>query len=1127
LLVVITKEYMKRFVIIYFLVTLFFDSAGQVNKYGVPFVKTYSSQITQGAEQNWCITRDIFGNMYFGNQERGVICYDGTKWSAIQIKNNPRIYSINSDDKGIVYVGGAFEFGYLQPDEKGNKEYISLAERIDSIPEIGIIWSIEVSDGKAMFQGQRYIYVYKTENDSLFKIDLAQFGLKDALKLVKINDKLVIADNDKGIFELNGTTVSPLPGGDYFSKKPCTALVPFDENKILIGTYFEGLYLYDYKTGIVRSDFIDGNLNEKFKVSNIYAGSRIRDDLFAIGTTNQEGVLVFNKSGELIYQMTKETCDLIDDAVHTMYCDYQNNSELWIATYGYLNKVYLNVPVTYFAEKQGIDYGVNDLCEFNGSIYISYDAGIIKSYTDNKNIKRFKKIPDTDGQYIPLERISTNHNEFLLTASLTGVTQIFKNDAVTPLEKNVVDLKKSGLRLMNTKKILQSSIDKDLVYFGLEANGIVILKNEGNHWQYMNRIRGVPGAVINMVEKKDGVLWFITDDPSALYKVSLAKGDTAYVRYNSDKGVPEKEIFSMCLISDDIYITTALGVLKYDESNDTFKTDNSLTGGYSEGKISQNLYVTADGDIFYSGLSGKNFDMLFRNTPGGIQVYRGVLNLLPNVPLLDIMESEDRLYLTKSKTLYVLDVDRLLPDSTRVNTRFALITVGTDSVVMEGSFHSDIDNNRRLPLFKPPSAAIPEYSYDMNEITFEWTTPYFIEELQTEYSYKLEGYDKEWSEWEGISFGFTQEAIYSKKEYTNLPYGHYTFNVKSRTLTGLEGNELKYEFIILKPWYATILAFVGYALAVILAIWGIISAYTKRLKNENIRLEGIVRERTAVVVKQKEELESSIHYALRIQMALLPSQSILTDNIKENFILFRPRDIVSGDFYWMTKKGDRLYIVAADCTGHGVPGAFMSLLGMSFIDEIIDKEAAPSANYVLNQLRLHVTESLKQSGGDDEAKDGMDMGMLVVDYSTRRIEFSGAYNPCFRVRKLTEEEVRNYKEDSEEMPDGSMSNGKYLLETIYASKMPIGISSRMQEQFVFYDWNLEKGIAYYLFSDGYIDQFGGAHGRKFMKKNFKRLILDIQDHPMDRQRELLEKNLIDWMGPSPQIDDILVLGIKI
>jgi len=235
---------------------------------------------------------------------------------------------------------------------------------------------------------------------------------------------------------------------------------------------------------------------------------------------------------------------------------------------------------------------------------------------------------------------------------------------------------------------------------------------------------------------------------------------------------------------------------------------------------------------------------------------------------------------------------------------------------------------------------------------------------------------------------------------------------------------------------------------------------------------------------------------------------------------------VSGDFYWMTKKNNRLYLVAADCTGHGVPGAFMSLLGMSFLDEIIDKETAPRADHVLSELRLHVTESLKQVGGDNEAKDGMDMGLLVVDFNTSTIEFSGAYNPCFRVRKMTEEETKNYKDDNVEAGEGSISNGKYHLETINASKMPIGISSRMNEKFVFYSWNLERGISYYLFSDGYIDQFGGPEGRKFMKKNFKKLILEIQDHTMDQQKVLLEQNLKSWMGQTPQIDDILVLGIR-
>ncbi|MBK9389859.1 MAG: SpoIIE family protein phosphatase [Bacteroidetes bacterium] len=301
------------------------------------------------------------------------------------------------------------------------------------------------------------------------------------------------------------------------------------------------------------------------------------------------------------------------------------------------------------------------------------------------------------------------------------------------------------------------------------------------------------------------------------------------------------------------------------------------------------------------------------------------------------------------------------------------------------------------------------------------------------------------------------QAIYARREYTNLPYGHYTFRVRTRTLTGNEGEELSYEFFILKPWYATILAFFGFTIIIFLIVVAIIKAYTKKLKNENIRLEGIVAERTAVVVKQKEELESSIHYASRIQMALLPTENILAENIPEYFILFKPRDIVSGDFYWMARKKDRLYVVVADCTGHGVPGAFMSLLGMSFLDEILDRDTELRADLVLSEMRQHVTDSLKQTGIENESKDGMDLGLLVFDFTHQHVEFSGAYNPCYKVRKLRPDENRTAGDESDS-GDGSLSDGVFLLETLRASKMPIGISSKMDQGYVFEKFPIEKGV---------------------------------------------------------------------
>ncbi len=1114
---------MKRYAVVLLLSACLFELSGQINKYGVPFIKNYPTQITQGSEQNWCITKDMFGVVYFGNQDRGVIRYDGTKWSSIKIRNNPRIYSLAAGPNGEVYVGAAYEFGYLQPDEKGKTEYISLTDRVDSVADIKVIYSIEISDGRVLFLGPRHLYIYESEKNSFSDIKLADFNIKDAYKLFRINDRIIITDNINGIFELQGNIIRQMPGGDFFKKKLCTVLLPYDENKVLVCTYKDGVFLYDYTSGTIRNDFVDKKINDKFKDVVIYAAAKISEDLFAIGTTTEEGMLVFDKTGNLLTQIRKENSDLEDNTIYAAYCDYKNNSELWISTYGIISKIYFNIPLTKFADKQGIDIGVNEICRFQDDIYLSSDAGILKSFVNEQNNVAFRKVPGTNMQFFPLEVVRTSHREIMLAGSRLGLFQISPGDVIRSVESNCRNLPTKN-PVYNVRSIMQSSSDRDIVYLGLESGGIVILKDQGDYWEFINRIRGFEGLINGIVEEKDGI-WFATDDPGALYKAKFSDNDTSIVRYGPDKGVPDVRLFTIYKIRDDDYVTTASGIFRYDRTNDQFVPDNSITGGYSKGKSSQNLYPDEDGDLWFSGFDTRNYEMLFRNTRTGIVGYRGIFNLLPNVPSLDFLNIDGKMFVTKSKIVAVIDKSKLVPDSAIISPRFAYITVGSDTV-MNGMFHKDIDSTRRIPLIMNPSSTIPEYGFDMNKIAFEWTTPYFIEELQTEYSSMLEGYDESWSRWQGISFGYTAEALYSRKEFTNLPYGHYIFKVRSRTLTGLSGNELRYEFIILKPWYATVWAYIGYVLAAFMAVVGIISAYTRRLKNENIRLEGIVAERTAVVVKQKEELESSIHYASRIQMALLPSEAILSENIKNYFVLFKPRDIVSGDFYWMTKKNERLYIVAADCTGHGVPGAFMSLLGMSFLDEIIEKEKAPRADFILKQLRHHVTDSLKQVGGDDEAKDGMDIALLVIDFNARRVEFSGAYNPCFRVRKLTDSEATAFRPDSPEKSDGSMSNGKYLLETIYASKMPIGISSRMNEDFVFFDWNLEKGISYYLFSDGYIDQFGGDHARKFMKKNFKRLILEIQDLPMTRQKEMLEKNLSDWMGHSPQIDDILVMGIR-
>jgi serine phosphatase RsbU (regulator of sigma subunit) len=395
--------------------------------------------------------------------------------------------------------------------------------------------------------------------------------------------------------------------------------------------------------------------------------------------------------------------------------------------------------------------------------------------------------------------------------------------------------------------------------------------------------------------------------------------------------------------------------------------------------------------------------------------------------------------------------------------------------------------------------------YKQNNITFHYSAPYYPNDDIT-FSYFLEGYEREWSNW----------VTKTDKDYTNLDEGHYTFKIKAQNMYGIESEIAEYEFSILPPWYKTIWALLLYILAALGVIAITVKLYTRKLRLEKIRLEQIVKERTEEVVKQKDEIlqqrdeiaeknksiTDSIEYAKRIQNAVLPSKEFAQEVLPEHFILFRPRDIVSGDFYWFTKKDNLLILIAADCTGHGVPGAFMSMLGVSFINEIVNKHEVKQAGDILTHLRADVKRTLSQTGKEGEAKDGMDIALCVVDLENMKLQYAGAYNPMYMFRN---NELIEFKAD----------------------RMPIGIYVKEKDTFTNNEIDLEKGDVFYIFSDGYQDQFGGDDGQKFKTKNFKEFLQQIHHKPMAEQRELLNTNIDKWRGKWEQVDDIIVFGVRI
>jgi len=261
------------------------------------------------------------------------------------------------------------------------------------------------------------------------------------------------------------------------------------------------------------------------------------------------------------------------------------------------------------------------------------------------------------------------------------------------------------------------------------------------------------------------------------------------------------------------------------------------------------------------------------------------------------------------------------------------------------------------------------------------------------------------------------------------------------------------------------------------------------------------------IMKQKESITNSILYAERIQKALLSSSDILKSHFQDYFIFFRPRDIVSGDFFWFKESSDgkKLLIAAADCTGHGVPGAFMSMLGMSGLNQIsqmLSYQETFSANDLLNSLRNFIITTLNQTGKSGEAADGMDLALCLFDFEKQHLQYAGANNPLYQIR-----------------------NGE--LTVFNANKMPIGIHKNADVPFGNNEIDILPNDKYYIFSDGYVDQFGGETGTKFFSKNFKELLVSLNDKSMEEQSDVLAKKHLEFKGKGKQTDDMLVIGVKI
>ena len=425
-------------------------------------------------------------------------------------------------------------------------------------------------------------------------------------------------------------------------------------------------------------------------------------------------------------------------------------------------------------------------------------------------------------------------------------------------------------------------------------------------------------------------------------------------------------------------------------------------------------------------------------------------------------------------------------------------------------------------------------SYDQNDITFHFKSIALKNPQRLKFQYQLKGYDN--------------KILISQQEnvhYTNLPPGQYSFIISAINEDGVKSREdAVFEFEIRPPfwktnWFIFLSLFTG-----LVSIYLIIFFRTLNLRRAKEKLEILVKERTneielknftlqkanLIISNKNKEITDSINYAKKIQEAILPSKNLLTELFPESFILFKPKDIVSGDFYWFShlsnqnpllaglsgatenvrlmarpdSEKDHMVIAVADCTGHGVPGAFMCMIGTSLLDQIVHENEDAPPSTILTLLNQGIQNALKQS--QTETQDGMDIALCSIDRKNKILSFSGAMRPLYYFRNL---------------------DGKITFEEFKPDKNPIGgIHGRADKKFTLHTTPYQKGDTIYLFSDGFADQFGGENGKKLMTKKFRELIVSIQHLKMAEQYYYLENFMDKWKNGYDQVDDVIIMGIR-
>ncbi len=1054
----------------------------EVSKFSRHFVVNYSQREygDSCAAQNWSVAQAHDGIMYFGNAFR-VLEFDGVNWNNTRTTiNSLYVTALMAGTNGNVYVGANNEFGYLKNNKFGAKEYISISDSLsleDSY--FSNIWRIYDYNNKVLFFAQEKIFLWDGEN-----LDIINPQTSFHLAFV-LDEQLYVRQRGIGLMKYSNDEFVIVNKGDKFKDFGVFGIFPFpDKEACLIITQEAGFFKMQNNKKIIP---VNTPYYDYLNSAGIIGGILLHDGNIALNTL-RNGVIIIDFEGN-IKTIIDQNSGLRDNEIKQVYQD--NNNQLWLAHNSGVSMVSYNSTLQVYDFNTGLFGNYQSVAVHNNSIFAGTTIGLFKKNVipSDRIFQHFKQVEGFNAEVKKLLSV----NDYIVIGSPEGLYAWGTNTGVFKI----------------------ADIDATAIYWSEKSNRLFVSGNDGlfiftskPKWQMVAAYEelaiyeplGIAENLSNPYESSeiwigtlnDGV-WqlFIEEDYSYDFELYIGRADglgSSWVKplmFDNEvlfglpdglmRFVDEKEIISSLPDSLQEESTNIRGYFEF--YNIPGKEEQVITHLL---KKFNKVWLSANYRIYF----GDDLDNLSHFPFQTMELGR----------IFDIQPAD-------SATIWLATDDGLAKVNTTWRDDYAQnplinlrkIVTRNDSVLFHSYSHADKELSKTLP-------------YSLNEIRFHYSSQYNENGFKALYSYKLQGFDTEWSEW----------SVLSNNAYFNLREGDYTFKVKAKDPYDNESEIIKYEFRILPPWYRTSWAYILYGISALLLVLLIVKLSIMRLKAKNIQLEKIIEKRTEeirkqkdeianqhkIVVQQKEAITSSIRYASRIQNALVPQEEYLKEFLPESFIFWIPRDIVSGDFYWIKHSKPYISIVAADCTGHGVPGAFMSMLGIAFLNELAQREKPGEVASVLEHLRNYIKNTLGQTGSVTEQKDGMVMAFCTLNTETLKLYFAGANTPLWIYR---DNELIEYK----------------------PTKNPIGIHLR-EVPFEANQIQMKKNDVVYMFSDGYVDQFGGDEGKKFGKRMFREYLLSIHHLPLEEQKKQLGENLKKWMRDEyTQLDDILVMAFKV